>query len=283
MRNFPIGIIADSLRLPLYESLEKCAALGADGVHLYAVAGEMAPERFTAGDVAKLRDALAANKLSLSAICGDLGGHGFTIEADNPGRIERSKRIMALARQLDCAIVTTHIGVIPEDKASREYDVLLRACAALARTGSELEGCFAIETGPEPARRLLEFLQDVNAAGLAVNLDPANLVMVTGEDPVEAVHLLKDHIVHTHAKDGVMVKQTDPARIYNYFAEGGIGDLRLSDYFEEVPLGQGQVDFPRYLRALEEIGYTGFLTIERETGANPEADIALAVDFLRRC
>jgi sugar phosphate isomerase/epimerase len=50
--------------------------------------------------------------------------------------------------------------------------------------------------------------------------------------------------------------------------------------FEEVPLGTGQVDFPRYLKALEEIGYRGFLTIEREVGEDPAADIATAVSFL---
>lgn len=32
-------------------------------------------------------------------------------------------------------------------------------------------------------------------------LDPANLVMVTGDDPVQAVYNLKDYIVHTNAKD----------------------------------------------------------------------------------
>ena len=69
--------------------------------------------------------------------------------------------------------------------------------------------------------------------------------------------------------------------IYDFFAEGGIGDLRLGDYFLETPLGQGAVDFDRYLGALKEIGYKGFLTIEREVGEDPTADIRLAVDFLK--
>ncbi|HOB20232.1 MAG TPA: sugar phosphate isomerase/epimerase, partial [Candidatus Atribacteria bacterium] len=110
---------------------------------------------------------------------------------------------------------------------------------------------------------------------------PANLVMVTDDDPVEAVKILKDYIVHTHAKDGIMKKKTDPEIIYNYFAEGGIEDMRLEDYFAETPLGQGSVDFPNYLKALEEVGYKGFLTIEREVGPDPEKDIRLAVDFLK--
>lgn len=49
----------------------------------------------------------------------------------------------------------------------------------------------------------------------------------------------------------------------------------------EVPLGEGSVPFREYLKALEDIGYTGFLTIEREVGEEPEKDISLAADFLR--
>ena len=53
-------------------------------------------------------------------------------------------------------------------------------------------------------------------------------------------------------------------------------------YFEEVPLGTGSVNFPPYLKALEEIGYRGFLTIEREVGDQPEADIRTACEFLKK-
>ena len=41
------------------------------------------------------------------------------------------------------------------------------------------------------------------------------------------------------------------------------------------------MDFPSYLKALDDIGFTGFLTIEREVGDDPAADIALAVRFLQ--
>ena len=36
-----------------------------------------------------------------------------------------------------------------------------------------------------------------------------------------------------------------------------------------------------YLKALEDIGYRGFLTIEREVGEHPEKDIAAAVVVLK--
>ena len=57
-------------------------------------------------------------------------------------------------------------------------------------------------------------------------------------------------------------------------------EIQAGKAFIELPLGEGDVDFPNYLKALNEIGYHGFLTIEREVGEDPAADIRKAVDFL---
>ena len=54
-----------------------------------------------------------------------------------------------------------------------------------------------------------------------------------------------------------------------------------SSSFIVLPLGVGVVDFPAYLKALEDIGFKGFLTIEREVGDDPGKDIAAAVGFLK--
>lgn len=281
MARFKIGIIADWLGLPFKESMEACARLGTDGVQLYAVDGEMAPENMTAEKIAEKKKIIEGNGLVVSALCGDLGGHGFTVAAQNPAKIERSKRIVDLALALGSNIVTTHIGVVPEDETGETYSVLHAACDELADYAHRNGAFFAIETGPEPATRLRRFLDSLTSKGVAVNMDPANLVMVTGDDPVQAVYTLRDYIVHTHAKDGVMRRATDPKVIYDFFAEGGIGDLRLEEYFAELPLGEGDVDFDAYLAALADIGYNGFLTIERELGADPQGDIRKAVEFLR--
>lgn len=278
----PIGIMADSLRLPFAESLQKCRQLGADGVQLYAVSGEMAPEAQTPAGIAEKRRILADNGLAVSALCGDLGGHGFCLAEENPEKIARSKRIVDLALSLDCRVVTTHIGVIPADTDCDRYRIMQQACAELAEYAHSNGAWFAVETGPEPAARLRRFLDSLGTPGVGVNMDPANLVMVTDDDPVTAVHTLAPYIVHTHVKDGVMRKKTDPQIIYDFFAEGGIGDLRLEEYFLETPLGEGSVPFDAYLQALDGIGYRGYLTIEREVGADPAADIRTAVEFLRR-
>jgi sugar phosphate isomerase/epimerase len=151
------------------------------------------------------------------------------------------------------------------------------ACGKLAAYADEMQAHFAIETGPEKAATLKGFLDGLHSTGVAVNLDPANFVMVTGDDPVQAVYTLKDYIVHTHAKDGRRLAVRDPEVLY-----GMVESEMLSDpSYIELPLGEGDVDFPNYLKALNDIGFKGFLTIEREVGDDPEGDIGAAVRFLQ--
>ena len=99
---------------------------------------------------------------------------------------------------------------------------------------------------------------------------------------MEAVHILKDYIVHTHAKDGVMLdKNQDPTEVYHAFATGGVEALNACKGFKEKPLGEGDVDWKNYINALWEIGFDGFLTIEREAGENPQKDMEMAAEFLK--
>lgn len=275
------GVITDCFKKSLRESIICAAELGFDGVQIYATSGEFSPEILTDNMKKSYKELLKENHLSVSALCGDLGGYGFEIEADNAIRIEKTKRIIDLATEFETNVVTTHIGVIPADKNSSRYTVMLKALTECGKYAQSKGITLAIETGPETAATLLSFVENTEG-GVGVNLDPANFVMVTGQDPVAAVYLLKDHIVHTHLKDGKMLKKTDPKIIYDSFAVGGIEALNTADYFIETPIGEGDVDFIRYFKALKDIGYKGFLTIERETGKNPLLDIKTAVEFVNK-
>lgn len=274
MYKFPIGVIVDSFRLPIPEAIKKAREIGATGLQVYSTSGEMAPENMTEEKIREFNQLVADNGLVVSALVGDIGG--FAIVENNAANVEKSKRIMDLALKLNCNVVTTHIGVIPSNQNDPMFKIYQDVCNELGAYGDQIGAHFAIETGPETAETLFNFLESLDSKGVGVNFDPANLVMVLGDDPTRGVHILKDYIFHTHAKDGVRIKPVDPHAVYH----GGT-NLEMDDYFQEVPLGQGQVDWPNYLQALEDIGYRGFLTIERETGDQPEADIRLAVEFLQ--
>ena len=194
MYDFSIGVMLESFRLPTPVALKKAKEIGATGIQMYAVDGEHAPEQLTGGKRRELLDMVKSEGLVFSALCGDLG-KGFHNAELNPGLIERSMRILDLAKDLETDIVTTHIGVVPADPGHDRYKIMQEACFKLAEYADSLNAHFAIETGPEESATLKQFLDGLHSTGVAVNLDPANLIMVTGDDPVQAVHNLKDYIV----------------------------------------------------------------------------------------
>jgi len=280
MYQFPIGVILESFRVDRSSAIKKAAAIGANGIQMYSTYGENAPENLSAQARKDLLREVKDNGLVFSALCGDLG-HGFGDAEKNPALIEKSKRIIDLAKDLETDVVTTHIGVVPSDPNHDRYKIMQDACFQLAAYADSVNAHFAVETGPETSLVLKGFLDSLNSTGVAVNLDPANLRMVTGDDPVQAVYNLRRYIVHTHAKDGNRLIVGNPDYIYGV-THPIPEEVKKTAYFEEVPLGTGSVDFPNYLKALEDIGFRGFLTIEREAGDDPAADIKIAYDFLKK-
>lgn len=276
-----IGVITDCFNKPHAEGIKIAGELGLSGVQIYATSGAFSPETLTEAKKCEYKRLLSENGLVISAFCADMGGFGFEREEDNPIRIEKTKKIVDFAVEFGAKVITTHIGVIPEDKSNPRYAVMLRALTECGLYAKERGVTLAIETGPEKAKTLLAFIEDTKG-GVGVNLDPANFTMVTGQDAVEAVYLLGKYIVHTHAKDGVMLdKNQDPTDVYHAFAEGGVDALNACTGFKELPLGEGDVDWQNYIKALRDVGFDGFLTNERECGDDPTADIKMAASFLK--
>lgn len=252
-----VGIITASLPMPTRPALRRAKELGAHGVQLWIVDNDLDPRNLSQSGRDELITYMASIGLERSALCGDIGG--FADPATVDARVARTKEMIDLCVHLFTPVLTTHVGGIVED--ARAYDSMVEAVREVANYAGERGCCLASETGLEEPTRLSEFLQKVGSEGACVNYDPANLCM-NGFDHIEGVLALKPYIVHTHAKDGA----------YNSAHEGG---------YKEVPLGKGDVDFPQYLAALRDVGYDGYLTIERECGDDPVADIAEAIRFLK--
>lgn len=253
-----IGVIPDSFQLPFKEAAALAAKMGVDGLQPFVTRGEMAPENLTKQDRA---DILAYTKglgLEFSALCADFGMN-FKTE-NNDEEIKRTMRMMDLARDFDTHIITTHIGKVPDDENSPEFEYMVRSIEKLGKYGDEIGVCFATETGPEMSELLKKVLDRADTKSAKVNLDPANLFMCAGENPVHAVRVLGSYIAHTHAKDGQMLPDGT---------------------YKEYRLGDGGVPFFEYISALKAVGYDGYLTIEREAGETRMDDIAHAVKLLK--
>jgi sugar phosphate isomerase/epimerase len=103
-----------------------------------------------------------------------------------------------------------------------------------------------METGQETPTTMARMIRDVALSNLGVGLDTANVILYGKANPVDAVDILGPHVRSVHAKDGRW--PTDPSQLG-----------------EEVLIGQGLVDFKQVFAKLRRIGYTGAITIERET------------------
>lgn len=275
-----IGVMVESFLKDFDLSLIIAKSIGASGIQAYANS-ERINENITPLQIRELRKKVEGEGLVFSALCGDFQGcKMYYLPNECAKQIECVKKILGIAKELGTDIVTTHIGVVPSVKNCFQYENMQKTCKELADFADSIDGHFAVETGPEKSILLKSFLDDLGSRGVGVNLDPANLVMCAGDDPVAAVHNLKDYIVHTHAKDGIQLKQIDTKAIYAPYFYGIDGNRE--EVFREVPLGEGGVDWVEYVGALRNIGYDGFLTIEREVGNNPQKDIELAVSFLKR-
>ncbi len=282
MYDFPIGVLLESFRTDPITAINKAKNLGLKGVQVHAAHGAFNVDTVQKQEILDFMKIVKDNGMVVSALCGDFicGSKDYNFYEDDKRKlvIDKSKRILEMASLFETNVVTTHIGVVPTDHSCEKFLKMQDTCGELARSADAFNAHFAVETGPEIATTLKAFLDSLHSKGVGVNLDPANFIMVTGDDPAQAVYTLKDYIVHTHAKDGRRLITGNPEVIYGEIE----AEIQNASYFIELPLGEGDVDFTAYLKALDAIGYKGYLTIEREIGADPEADIKKASDYLTR-
>ncbi|MEM1067527.1 MAG: sugar phosphate isomerase/epimerase family protein [Planctomycetota bacterium] len=190
---------------------------------------------------------------------------GLVPKATRQSRLEEMKAISDFAHWLGCDTVALHLGFIPHNPSDDGYDDIVSVTQELC-DHCQAHGQFLhLETGQETADGLLTFIQQVGRDNLKINFDPANMILYGTGEPIEALQGVGQHVRSIHCKDGTWSDQ--PGETWG----------------AEVPLGEGDVGMENYLRTLNEIGYTGPLTIEREIPQDParqKAEIGQAIDLL---
>ncbi len=188
---------------------------------------------------------------------------GLVPPATRAQRVAEYLQGVEFAAALGAPSLTTHVGFIPEDPSDPQYPGVVAAVRTIA-DACRVNGLeFWFETGQETPVTLLRTIEDVGSGNLGINLDPANLLLYGKANPVDALSVFGRHVRGMHAKDGRY--PTDPRALG-----------------EEVPIGEGAVDFPRLIHALRGHGYQGYVTIEREiSGLQQREDISRAIAVLR--
>ena len=189
---------------------------------------------------------------------------GFGPEPLRAERMERLKWALGRTRELGLSDLMLHAGFIPHP-GDPDRPAFLKTLAEAGRLAAEQGITLAFETGQEPADLLRQTLDELASPHLKVNFDPANMLLYDMGDPIRAVEILGPDIRSVHLKDAR--RPTTPGQ-----------------WGEEVPLGQGEVNIPRFLQTLKAVGFRGPLMIEREVGdqAARIRDIRHGLDFVRK-
>lgn len=273
MEKWPLGVFA-SIDAGLGVKLEVARDLGVPTIQLHA------PEKQTrtAANADRFLTKLASMNIRITAVFGGFEGEsyadiptvvrtvGLVPKETRAARTQEMKEIADFAKLLGVNVVALHLGFVPHDTADPLYrevlDITRDVCDHCQANGQNLH----LETGQEPADTLLKFIGDVKRDNLFINFDPANMILYGAGEPIAALKQVGRYVRSVHCKDGTWAK--NPGK----------------EWGAEVPLGEGDVGMENYLRTLDEIGYHGPLTIEREIPQEPErqkAEIGRALTLLR--
>lgn len=271
MEKWPIGVFT-SIGAGLGAGLDAVKEVGATTVQLHTPPKNMrTPEK-----IAEIKKQFEDAGITVTVVfCGFEGESyadiptvketvGLVPKATRAERLAEAKAVSDFAKAMGVEATALHLGFIPEDESHPDYEEIVRVTQELADYCAANGQRLHLETGQETADGLLKFIGNVDRANLAVNFDPANMILYGSGEPIPALKKVGKYVKSVHCKDAKW--SANPGK------EWGV----------ETPLGEGDVNIELFLSTLKEIGYFGPLTIEREiSGEQQKKDIAAAVQLLK--
>jgi L-ribulose-5-phosphate 3-epimerase len=254
-----IGVVLESMGVPLRQGLPQAARIGVGGVQVDA-AGDLSPDRLTETGRRELRNLLRTYNQELTALNCPFR-RGLDAAENQQARIDHARKVLSMAFELGPRVAIVQCPKLPGENEVERANLMREALTALGRHGDRVGAVLALEIGLDPPEAVRDYLDQFDVGSLKVNYDPANL-LVNGFDPVKGVIPLHRYIAHTHARDARR--------------------LTVNRGAQEVPLGAGDIDWLSYVASLTAVEYRGWLTIKRETGQDRLKDIERGVAFLKR-
>jgi sugar phosphate isomerase/epimerase len=238
----------------LQDSIRKISKIGYEGVEILADIPHAYPPVFGKEQIGSAIDTLSECKIQVSNL------NAFTlyaitdvyhpswIENDNSlreSRIQHTINCIELAKKIGSRNISTEPGgpiepgVMDIVGLRKLFINGLNKAAAIAEKNK-----IKILIEPEPnlllenSTEFLDFMKNVDTDYLKLNFDIGHFYCVN-EDPGKLVYRLADYIEHFHLAD------IATTRVHNHL----------------IP-GQGSIDFRSVFKAIIEIGYKGFVTVE---------------------
>ena len=188
---------------------------------------------------------------------------GLVPAAYRESRLNALKKAADFARLIGVDRIVTHVGFIPEDPSHPDFVGTVGALRNLCKYLKPREQYFLFETGQETPVTLLRTIEAIGYDNVGINFDTANLILYGKANSLDALELLGRYVMETHIKDGFYPTDT-------------------LHHGKQAAVGEGQANLGAVVKRLDELGYTGTYTIEREiSGEQQIKDILSARDLLR--
>jgi sugar phosphate isomerase/epimerase len=246
------------LKFSFAEAARRIAAVGYEGIEIMADVPHAWPAYLLDEQKAGIRKALADNHLAIANINAFMMNaiddprqkywHPSWIEPDRHYRqirINHTKRALDLAKELGAPCITTEPGgpLEPGQAWQAGLKIFLEGLKPVADHAAKVGVQLLIEPEPgllvetaDQAEELMRHLTDHPSAGL--NFDIGHHYCVK-DDPGSTLRRLAKYVRHIHLED--------------------IAATRVHHHL--VP-GEGAIDFADVFRAIRDIGYNGWVTIE---------------------
>jgi sugar phosphate isomerase/epimerase len=245
------------LKFSFAEAARRLATIGYHGVEIMADVPHAWPACLLEEQKAAIRQSLAEHRLEISNINAFMMNaisdprqrywHPSWIEPDRHYRqirIEHTRRALTLARELGSLCITTEPGgpVDPDVSWSAALDLFVEGLKPVLEHAEAQGVLLLIEPEPglliENANQFLELMDRVDSPAIGLNFDIGHFYCV-GDEPAATIRRLAPYIRHFHLED--------------------IAATRVHHHL--VP-GEGAIEFAEVFRAIREVGYDGWVTIE---------------------
>lgn len=258
MQRSRIAVATSAFGQPIRPALQTASDMGAEGVQIDARV-ELKPSDLSATGRREFLHYLSELGLQTAAMS-FIARRAYFDPDQLDARLAATRAAMDFTYELKARVLVARVGRVPDDDASREFQVLVEVLNDLARYGNRVGVTLAIAPSRDDPARLAALLEQVKDGPIGVSFDPAAFLMA-GQDPVRAFRTLHQHIVQMQVRDAL--RDMDG---------GG----------REVPIGRGEVDWDEIAALIDEADYRGWLVVERTAGEDKIRDVSRAVQFLRQ-
>lgn len=188
---------------------------------------------------------------------------GLIPRENRAARVERLMKGIDFCKEAGIPAIQTHFGFIPEDPGDIKYQEFIATMKPIGEYALKQGIDIYFETGQETPVTLLRAILDIGTGNLFVNYDTANLVLYGKANPLDGLKVIGKYVRSLHAKDGNY--PTDPNKLG-----------------KEVPIPEGEVNFPAIISYLKKTGFKGNITIEYELADSTSEYILKTKKYLEK-